>query len=72
MYVKDQRLIVKNNIRKRIDSEASTKLGLANIKKRYAFYTNKDVIIDDENGTFKVSMPLLNKEEISIKDLTVA
>ena len=70
--VKDGRLIVQNNIRKRIDSEASTKLGLANIKKRYAFYTNKDVIIDDVNGTFKVSMPLLGRDEINIKDLTVA
>ncbi|WP_299524901.1 sensor histidine kinase [Winogradskyella sp.] len=70
--VKYNRLVVKNNIRKRIDSETSTKLGLANIKKRYAFYTNKDVIIDEENNTFKVSMPLLNKAEINIKDLTVA
>ena len=70
--VKDNRLVVKNNIRKRIDSESSTKLGLANIKKRYAFYTNKDVIIEEENNMFKVSMPLLNKGEINIKDLTVA
>ncbi|WP_422106977.1 sensor histidine kinase [Winogradskyella sp.] len=72
IQVKDNRLVVKNNIRKRIDSETSTKLGLANIKKRYAFYTNKDVIVDEENNTFKVSMPLLNKGDVNIKDLTVA
>ncbi|MEE4248248.1 MAG: histidine kinase, partial [Kangiellaceae bacterium] len=66
---KDNRLVVKNNIRKRADSETSTKLGLVNIKKRYAFYTNKDVIIEDENNSFKVSMPLLSKGEINIKDL---
>lgn len=72
IYMKDQRLIVKNNIRKRSDSETSTKLGLLNIKKRYAFYTNKDVIVEDENDLFRVSMPLLNKDEINIKDLTVA
>ncbi|WP_299366065.1 sensor histidine kinase [Winogradskyella sp.] len=70
--VKDGRLIVKNNIRKRVDSETSTKLGLANIKKRLAFYTNKDVIIDDDNGMFKVSIPLLSRDKIIVKDLTVA
>ena len=72
IYIRDHRLQVKNNKRKRIDSESSTKLGLANIKKRYAFYTNKDVIIDDDNTLFKVSLPLLNKNEINTKDLTVA
>ncbi|WP_461587506.1 sensor histidine kinase [Winogradskyella sp.] len=70
--VKDNRLIVTNNIRKRTDSETSTKLGLVNIKKRYAFYTNKDVIIDEENMVFSVNMPLLDKDEINIKELTVA
>ncbi|MEM9679903.1 MAG: histidine kinase, partial [Bacteroidota bacterium] len=72
IYTKDHRLIVKNNIRKRVDSETSTKLGLVNIKKRYAFYTNKDVIVDEDQGMFKVSMPLLSKDQMDIKDLTVA
>ncbi len=70
--VKDNRLIVENNIRKRVDSETTTRLGLANIKKRYAFYTVKDVIIDNDRGIFKVSMPLLLKDNSTIKDLIVA
>ncbi len=70
--IRDQRLIVKNNIKKRKDSETSTQLGLANIKKRYAFYTNKDVIVDNDNHLFKVSMPILTKNNIISKDLTVA
>lgn len=60
IFIEDDRIIVKNNIKKRTDSEKSTQLGLNNIKKRYAFYSLEKVIIENRNDTFSVSMPLLS------------
>lgn len=64
IFTKDAALIVRNNMRKRSDSQASTQLGLANIKKRYAFYTNTEVLIEDTGTEFKVTMPLLSSDLI--------
>ncbi|WP_420570740.1 sensor histidine kinase [Kordia sp.] len=64
IFTKDNSLIVQNNIRKRSDSQASTQLGLANIKKRYAFYTKKEVLIEETKTQFKVIMPLLSSDLI--------
>ncbi|MEM6685310.1 MAG: histidine kinase [Bacteroidota bacterium] len=64
IFTKNDALIVQNNIRKRSDSQASTQLGLANIKKRYAFYTKKQVIIQESDVQFKVVMPLLSSDLI--------
>lgn len=65
IFTKDDALIVQNNMRKRSDSQESTQLGLANIKKRYAFYTKKQVIITETETQFKVIMPLLSSDLIS-------
>lgn len=65
IYTKDDSLIVQNNMRKRSDSQASTQLGLANIKKRYAFYTKTAVLIEDTGTEFRVTMPLLSSDLIS-------
>ncbi|WP_298519606.1 sensor histidine kinase [uncultured Kordia sp.] len=65
IFTKEDSLIVQNNIRKRSDSQASTQLGLANIKKRYTFYTKKEVRIEDTGEQFKVSMPLLSSDLIN-------
>ncbi len=61
-------MVVQNNLRIRKYKEASTKLGLKNIEKRYSFYTNQKVSIETENNYFKVIIPLLPKDinEISI------
>ncbi len=60
IYVDKDRLVVANTMRKRVDSQDSTQLGLANIKKRYAFYTEEELCIEDKNNMFKVTMPLLS------------
>jgi LytS/YehU family sensor histidine kinase len=62
IFTKDGYLIVENNIRRRTDSQESTQLGLANIKKRYAFYTKEEVVINDTGTIFTVKMPLLSSE----------
>ncbi|NMH86978.1 sensor histidine kinase [Flavivirga algicola] len=56
----NKRLVVQNTLRKRKE-EPSTKLGIRNIKKRYAFYTNEPVVIEEENDIYKIEIPLLQK-----------
>ncbi|MBS9462445.1 histidine kinase [Flagellimonas sp. 389] len=54
-------LAIKNNLRKRTLKCETTKLGLENIRKRYSYYTNKQVLVREENGFFEVIVPLLDK-----------
>ncbi|MDY8134026.1 sensor histidine kinase [Aquimarina sp. 2201CG5-10] len=61
-------IVVQNNLHVRPQQEESTKLGLKNIKKRYSFYTNQKVLIETENGYFKITLPLLPK---NIKEMTI-
>jgi len=62
IFTKNNRLVIQNNIKKRIDSQESTQLGLANIKNRYGFYTSDKVSIIDDGKAFEVSMPLLSNQ----------
>ncbi|MEL6918219.1 MAG: histidine kinase [Bacteroidota bacterium] len=65
-------LVVENTLRKREQREESTKLGLKNIRKRYAFYTRQEVTIETEKGLFKITMPLLHRNEKEIPILSVS
>ena len=55
-------LVVKNNLQKRTKREETTKMGLQNIKKRYAYYTNKQVLVREEEAYFEVIIPLLQND----------
>ncbi len=66
--VDKESIVIQNNLHVRKQKEESTKLGLKNIKKRYSFYTNQKVVIDTENGYFKVTIPMLSK---SIKEIAI-
>jgi len=57
----DQNLVVKNNIRLKQQSIPSTGVGLANIVQRLDYFTDKPVVISDEDNIFIVKMPLLPK-----------
>ncbi len=54
-------LVVRNNLQKRTTKGNSTQLGLKNIKKRYQFYTNKQVLVREETDFFEVIIPLLDE-----------
>ena len=64
----ENKIVVQNTLKERKLKEESTKLGLKNIEKRYAFYTNKPVMIEKSDNHFKVTLPLLPK---SIKEITI-
>ncbi|WP_062059600.1 sensor histidine kinase [Aquimarina longa] len=61
-------IIIQNTLQLRSQKEESTQLGLKNIKKRYSFYTNQNVLIQAEEDHFKVTLPLLPKK---IKEITI-
>lgn len=58
--IQNDALVVHNNLQKRSRPEPTTKMGLPNIKKRYAYYTNKPVLVREENDMFEVIIPLLD------------
>ena len=55
----DAYLSIKNNLQLRSDSTKSTNVGLGNIRKRYEFLTNKEVIVTQSQDEFIVKIPLL-------------
>ena len=56
-------LVVSNTIQTRSTKLASTKLGLKNIEKRYGLISEQSLTVDQSNGKFKVSLPLLSSAE---------
>ncbi|MBK8506603.1 MAG: histidine kinase [Saprospiraceae bacterium] len=55
----DDYLVVSNNLQPKKTEEPSTRFGLQNIQTRFELLTKKKVIIEDHNGHFSVSIPLL-------------
>lgn len=59
----NSRLIVENNIQKKVASDTSTRFGLQNIVKRYEFITDKEVVIEETEAYFRVSLPIIQRGE---------
>lgn len=55
-------IMVKNNLRKKIQAVSSTGMGLDNIKKRFAYFTKKPVLINENPDSFQVLIPLLKSQ----------
>lgn len=53
-------VVVKNNLQKKNVIEKSTKTGLENIKKRYAYFGQKNINIVATDNIFYVTVPLIN------------
>jgi hypothetical protein len=54
-------LVVENNIQPKIDKEPSTGVGLENIKNRYLYLSDKEVIVKQDHRKFIVMLPLFEK-----------
>lgn len=60
VFIEDKSfVVVENNINPKKEVEPSTGLGLANIKNRYLFLSGKEVKISQNDGIFRVSLPLV-------------
>ncbi len=58
----DKYLLVSNNLQKKQMKEYSSELGLKNIKNRYAFISDKEVIVEETNECFSVKIPLIKQK----------
>ncbi|TXD47118.1 2TM domain-containing protein [Polaribacter sp. IC073] len=61
IYEEANYLIIENNVNPKEAIGKSTKVGLQNIADRYGLITQKGVKIENNNKTFRVSLPLLYK-----------
>jgi len=61
IYEENNHLIIENNVSPKEAIGKSTKVGLQNIADRYGLITDRPVKIENNNTTFKVSLPLLYK-----------
>ncbi len=70
--IENNALVVKNTLRKRRLDEETTRLGLKNIKKRYSYYTSKDVLVREEKDSYEVILPLLKVGQKELNLLAVS
>ena len=56
----DGAISVANNLQLKSSTEVSSRIGLENIRKRYEYLTRKEISVSDDNGFFRVEIPLLD------------
>jgi len=56
----DEYLFVTNNLQKKPVKEYSSEMGLKNIKSRYTFVCDKEVIVEETDELFTVKIPLIS------------
>jgi len=58
-------IIVENKLQKKRDAGKSTGMGLQNIRNRYVAFTEKPIIVTEEDNRFIVKIPLIKLNESS-------
>jgi LytS/YehU family sensor histidine kinase len=62
VYVRENSfVVVENTVKTKIDKDASTGVGLDNIRNRYLHLTGKNIVVKFENDKFVVMLPLFEK-----------
>lgn len=69
--VLDNQLVVSNKIAPKSTQLPSTKVGLANIEKRYALISDKSVTVKNDGDLFTVSLPLLTLSDKKNKNANI-
>ncbi len=62
IYIKDNFLVVENNLQKKEVLQDRKGVGLQNIVSRYAILSERKVLIDDNKEAFAVYLPILTKQ----------
>ncbi|HUX56426.1 MAG TPA: histidine kinase [Bacteroidales bacterium] len=57
-------IFVKNNLQPKKAEIVSNNIGLENIKSRYKYLSDKDVLVEISNEYFVVKIPVLNKKDV--------
>jgi LytS/YehU family sensor histidine kinase len=55
----NDQLLIQNQIRKKQLRKPSSKIGLQNLKERYRLTTNKEIVIEENENSFRVVLPVL-------------
>ncbi|WP_299683098.1 sensor histidine kinase [uncultured Tenacibaculum sp.] len=58
---KENYLVIENNKNNKISKERSHKRGIVNIKQRYSYFTDNEVIIENSGNKFIIKLPLLTE-----------
>lgn len=61
--IRDNKLVVENKLEPKSTQLPSTKVGLANIEKRFTLISNKSIEIENDGNRFMVSLPLLTPSD---------
>lgn len=73
LFIQDAKyLVVENNLQEKKEKPQSTEFGLYNIDRRFKITTGKEIIIEKTKEHFKVSIPLIRKEELKTTSITEA
>lgn len=59
IYAEGKDLCVSNRIQPKLSDSSSTCIGLANLSKRYQLLFKRDITIEENEKTFKVTLPLI-------------
>lgn len=68
IYSEDGFIVVKNNLQKKPAEGYSSGMGLKNIGNRYEFFSSKEVQIIENSDEFIVKVPLIEANEVTIKN----
>lgn len=66
IFTKQRSLVVRNNLQPKEAREQSTKIGLSNINQRYKLLSGDEITINDGEGHFEVSLPMLKIENYEV------
>jgi two-component system, LytTR family, sensor kinase len=61
IFTENQYLVVANNMQKKNERPYSSKMGLQNIKSRYAYFSDNEIIIQETYDSFIVKVPLISQ-----------
>jgi len=62
IYIENNQLIIENNLQKKEVLSDRKGVGLQNIVNRYAILTKRKVLVDENEQSFKVLLPILTKQ----------
>lgn len=62
IYEEEGYVVVENNLQKKDQQYASTKMGLANIRSRYELLIHKDISVKETEDKFIVKLPLIEND----------
>ncbi|MBK9734754.1 MAG: histidine kinase [Saprospiraceae bacterium] len=58
-------ICISNNIQELVNKDESTSVGLDNIRRRYAYFTDLPIEVLNDGINFKVRMPVLNDNKVT-------